>query len=846
MGHVFDIVEIDIERCGLTYGIGACTAALGVTGEIKCYNSLRTCQDTAHFDSDGAGGEAGTLATWRFAKPSEAFAASGIDAITTIESIAYTPQTIHPGEGPGQRATLTVTLSDHHWGDTGPNGDKYRAERGHDPFKRGTFWGKWRARQPYMRGRAIRWKQGLDGQPFAGFDTRHFIIERFDGPTPEGLYTITARDALQELFGDRAVCPELTPGNLVANIAANTTSVTLAPAGVGDAYYDASGWVNLGGREIAAFSRAGNVLTLTRGLWGTTAQAHEAGTRVQLCAAFISDTPAEALARLETQYAAISPDVIPLAEWESEIEAFYGGALLTALVPEPTPVEHLATEIIREVGLSHWWSERTARLRLQVLRALDTNVTVLDARNAPGESNVIANSLQITEQPDKRKSRAQVYFGQRNPIEGLEPKNLPISALHVATFDEKAEGSKRLDVLYSRWIQSGGLAAADVVALRRLARYVRAPRRFKLRIPRWTSLRPELGQGCRLLADVLQDETGAPESVPCQIVRVNPGAADSAEYELELEELRMDPRFAPEPLQNTVVLAANENNVNFYAKYIQQYRTPEAGDEVFLVINEGVVIGSTSTANPSLDIGDDWPRVTRTASRTNGNATLTGLSSTTGFLPGMFVTGTGIPARAKIVSVNSGSSITISANATSTGSGTITIWTVRIKVTNRGLIAGPGGRGANGRGGDNNTGFNGNPGGTGLRTTVPFDLDGNGGINGGGGGGGGGAGDYVGWTGPQVHGASGGGGAGMLPGEPGTGPGPIGSPGTLLAGGAGRRSSPSSQGWGSGDGGGPGQAGSNGYGYRPGSGGAAGPAVVGWTLIATTGWTGTILGATNA
>lgn len=59
--------------------------------------------------------------------------------------------------------------------------------------------------------------------------------------------------------------------------------------------------------------------------------------------------------------------------------------------------------------------------------------------------------------------------------------------------------------------------------------------------------------------------------------------------------------------------------------------------------------------------------VTLNGTTTNGNTSITGLSSTAGLSVGMQVFGTGIPAGASIATITSGTAITISANATASG-----------------------------------------------------------------------------------------------------------------------------------------------------------------------------------
>src|SRR5690606_28455121 len=114
-------VELDIDYCSLSYGVGACPAVLGVDSATKCYNTKGTCPVRESYDSESV--------TMRFAEGTAYLAESGIDAIACIESIAFTPGTISLGEDLGTRSSLRVTMSDFPWSDTGPGFDKYLADR---------------------------------------------------------------------------------------------------------------------------------------------------------------------------------------------------------------------------------------------------------------------------------------------------------------------------------------------------------------------------------------------------------------------------------------------------------------------------------------------------------------------------------------------------------------------------------------------------------------------------------------------------------------------------------------------------------------------------------------------
>lgn len=242
-------IEIDVGYCALAYGVAPCAASIPETGAAKCFNSKRTCQDRDHYDEQDA--------TLRFCRPASYLPAS-IEAIPSIENVTLSPGTISLGENLGTRATLTVIFRDHQSSDTGEGLDKYFAERAYNPFERGTFWGKFRARFPYLRGRALRWRSGVlsaDGQTIEQDTTRHFLIESFDGPTPDGKYTLVAKDVLKLVDGDRAQAPLMNSGFLISSIASNASSLQLSPAGVGDEEYGIEGYLLIGGKEIVSYTR---------------------------------------------------------------------------------------------------------------------------------------------------------------------------------------------------------------------------------------------------------------------------------------------------------------------------------------------------------------------------------------------------------------------------------------------------------------------------------------------------------------------------------------------------------------------------------------------------------------
>jgi len=593
-------VEIDLPYCALTYGITPCAAALGVTGPIKCFNTLKTCQDPEHFTN--------APVTLRFSKPCD-YLPRDVFSIPSIVSDDFTPGTVSLGVDLGERATLTINFRDHPWSDTGVGGDKYIAERGYDAYKRGTFWGKFRARQPYVRGRPLRLIRGFEGQAIEEMDTRHYVIDSFDGPRPDGTFSIVAKDVLKLASDDRAKAPRLSNGRLNAGIAANATSFTLAPALIGNLEYPTSGLMNLSGKEIVAFTRSGDTVTLTqRGQWGTTAIAHSAGGRAQVCLHYDGVDPADILNDLLTNYAGVSPTFIPLDSWK-EITATYLGNVYTALIPEPTGVETLCNEIIKQGCLVTGWDDANQRIPLDVLRNVLPNAAKFSERNS------LRGTLRTREQPDKRVSQAVIYFGMRNPLVSLDsPDNYQCTHLVAALESEGYYGSAAIETTYSRWIPFAGRELAERLGKIIVSRFQDPPRRVNFNIFReGVGITPAIMGSYRFEYGGGQDATGAPAEIPAQITRLKPTAEW---FECEAEEALFK-GIDPVDVKNRVLtIDSDQFNVNVRAVHDTVYPPVTSEDvangvNLTVIVAQGATVASTAAgrAGIALDFGpaSTWP-----------------------------------------------------------------------------------------------------------------------------------------------------------------------------------------------------------------------------------------------
>lgn len=567
--------------------IGTLTQGEFGTGLIKCFNSLKTCQSRASFDPDDV--------TLRFAIDAE-YLPPEIDHIPSITEIGFTPATLSLGENLGQRPTLAVKFKDHPHSDTGEGYDKYLDDRDYDPFSQGSYWGKFRARQPYLRGCAMRWKSGEVGQELSDMTARSFVVDSFDGPTPEGWFTLLAKDMLKLADGDRAQAPALSNGFLSADIAAGATAATLLPSGIGSEY-PASGWLNIGGNEVVSFTRSSDSLTIVRAQLGTVDSAHKAQDRVQLVLRYSAQDAANIVYDLLLNYAGVPASYMTLADWQAET-AFLG-TVYSANICEPTSVSVLVSEVIQQAGLALWDDLDNAKLRLHVLRGILTDAFTFTP------DNTIAGTLTIKEQPEKRLSRVQVYFGQIDPTKPLSNKDNFRSTSVVVDEDAESDyGSLAIKTIMARWIPELGRTVADRLGEVILSRYRDPPRRVTFATLPGSEAEATLGGGYLVQSFCVQNATGAPASIPVQVTRVNP-ARDR--ISVEAEEMLYLASEATDLTNRTVRIDADNFNINLRNAHNSIYPVATAGVTITFIVESGVVIGSRAgTLQPAIDV-DTWP-----------------------------------------------------------------------------------------------------------------------------------------------------------------------------------------------------------------------------------------------
>jgi len=576
--------ELSLNPCSRVYGVAPCTASVGVTGDFKCYNSPRTCQDTANFLE-------GNEQVVRWALPTGETDLS-IDHIPSITSINRRPQKLNAGESLGVRESVTVSFGNHRHNDVGF--DNYLADRSVNPYTKGTFWGKFFARWGTLEGKPFRTIDGCIGQDIDDMITRHYIVDSVSGPDSGGRVSFTTKDAIKFFDKKKAQAPLPSNGTLIAAITNVSNSLTLTPAGIGNLEYPASGVASIGDERMT-FTRAADVVTLfNRGSSGTIAEAHDIGETFQLALVYTAADVAVIVNDLITNYTETPADYINLAEWQEETSN-YLPRLYSAEIMRPTPIKTLMDELISEVGLVFYTDLENKKLVLKAFRSLPPTTEIND-------SIALANSIKSKRLSDRRVDRIWIFYAKFNPMqEQAQSKNYKSVYVQNSSNDVVAleNSPPAIRDVMSRWIPVGAFSTVSDLADNMLTRYETAPREFSFSVKDSTPVK--LGEAVSIQSRIFENSEGdLGEPFNGQVISLeNKNGFISAIAEELPEGIETDPL-------RIISIDSNTFNVNLRTMHDGLYVAPQSGDTVRLLINTGVIIGSTSVLNTALDIGS-WP-----------------------------------------------------------------------------------------------------------------------------------------------------------------------------------------------------------------------------------------------
>lgn len=447
------VVEIIQPLCSRTFGVAPCLA----TGD-KCFNTRSSCRYLAAIDMTAT-------VTLRFVKPNAnrflpgATAFQPATAIPALVSVATAPTVLNVGGGNediaplGMRAVAEIQIKDMPYNDYLV--DPYRAERLYDPVTKGSFWSKWLARNPAHVGYEVNIYDGYFGDALADMVKRQSFIEKIDRARDQ--VKITAKDVLRKITDTNAHAPALSPGLLSA--ALNSTATTFQVSGAGLTDYPAPGRIRIN-NEIMSYTGTAIVGTnveftgVTRAQLATTAASHAQFDQAQWVLSYELATPADIIHDLLTVHGGVPAAYIDKPAWDAENDEWRLIYTLTRHIAAPEPIDALIGQICQQALVNVWWDERVQEILFRAMRPNYAPSTLTD------NANILADSMTVTERPDRRASQVWVYYGLRSPnLSRTDPASYKTAEVFIDVNKEIEYGNEAVvKEIFASWVDTDLLA----------------------------------------------------------------------------------------------------------------------------------------------------------------------------------------------------------------------------------------------------------------------------------------------------------------------------------------------------------------------------------------------------
>jgi hypothetical protein len=432
------LVVITLDFCGRTFGVSPCLA----TG-AKCYNTWGTCKYISAFLKQ--------TIDYRFTSSDAPLPFDGVRPYISPGGVKLNPTEIRSGlafDGTPLRTVsgrVVVEFEDEPDQDVGI--DPYWSTRSSHP---GTFWKKLLARNPNYKGRTIRYYEGFLG------DAEGDFVLRWAG----SLQNITlGKDRVKVEGGDllsdfsKIDVPAKIDSKISADLASGTSAAVVVSSLEG---IPETGWIRIDDEIIGYASlnqTTKQLVTLNRGMYGTTEADHSAKTKIGLVAVFGPKNPWDIWRDdLIKGYGDLENENIDMAAF-SYWRGWPGGDIhFLSVVAEPVKLDKLVTELADLLDAKVWQDEQQ---RITVRR---------NVPNEPGreyfpltdENNILHQSGSVDLNERSRLTRILIYWA-KDPIK-LEDDPASYGRLDIGV-DADAEGDNGYDgvvekKIYCRWIST--------------------------------------------------------------------------------------------------------------------------------------------------------------------------------------------------------------------------------------------------------------------------------------------------------------------------------------------------------------------------------------------------------
>lgn len=412
-----------------------------------------------------------------------------------INDISYSPTKITEA-GLGYRCSISVTFQDF------PH-----------PSGVGTYFGRLIGANQFYIDRRLTVYRGFDHSPFSLSNMKRgdYFIKKIEGPDDKGRVKITANDILTKLDGDQSQWPPVTYGVLSAGITLGYTGSTNITDNTNFAAPDYA----IIDEEIVGVSgvSGSNYITISsRGQFGTTAVAHDAGATVRRVSGTTGTNPITYIYALIAYATPIDEATyVNLTDWNATRDAYFASDLVYGTINEPTPVKEIISDVCKQYNIAVFWDDEAQTIRLKAL-----GPTLSAPVRINRTQHILDTGHTVTRDQSKAVTQVWVYFNKLNHAEGDSHENF--GSVYVYQ-DLDLEGSSGIGQPIIEKFKCGFVGSAGNATASKLASRISGQRRkgaieckFRLDVSDAETLGINCGDGVEITTDLIQGSDG--EHVP--------------------------------------------------------------------------------------------------------------------------------------------------------------------------------------------------------------------------------------------------------------------------------------------------------------------------------------------
>lgn len=563
------------------------------SSDPNSYNTPKTTSDPTAFNPDNP-------------KKSYFFADQHLDGFDgayfpNLVSASQTTPELKIGENIGSRASASIRIEDF------ITNDAYELPAPYDDRRvTGSFWGKLIARN-FIRNREIVVYRGYidpqDGFQITNFQGERYVIQDFSRDKDGGV-TIKAIDPLFFTNEAKAKMPVKSTGELDIDLFSGVTTMTVFTenpteyGAVGD-----TGVVRINDElieyEVTAISSNTVTMTIVRGALGTIQQDHTQGDLVQKC--YVADNRNVVdIIRDSFSFTNIDTSYIPDSDWENEKLGALSIYNFTTILTKPTEVKKVLSEMIRHCGGLLYWDTVASSIVLKGNPEFQNPDLIVD------ENVYEQDSIKISDLTRSQVTRAAINFAKRNYVLDDKENNyrrgyslIDDLAESPAQFSDVAEAK----TINSNWLTSSSEDTQTAVEIinREVSRKSRIPFETTFIIDseyiglingNLESRRVWLGSLVEITNHLLIAANGERSTYRGQITKLQPRGFDK--WEVTVLSISSAP-----VVDFDYTITGNLEDI-----LLTDIAPPIDGRVTNILIQNGAVIGATSTENAALDTGN--------------------------------------------------------------------------------------------------------------------------------------------------------------------------------------------------------------------------------------------------